>query len=60
MRFIESGQILEDYPDSQGRRVAIQVVGKHALSNTAETFFRMAQPALEETGVALRFEQLRI
>ncbi|MBI2390509.1 MAG: hypothetical protein HYV09_13045 [Deltaproteobacteria bacterium] len=56
MRFIESGEIRETYPDSVGRPVVISIVGSHPLSSMAEEFLQHARSRVGELGVELRFE----
>ena len=54
LRFIESGEIDETYPDALGRARVIDVVAKHRPTNGAQEFFRKATAVLHDAGVELR------
>lgn len=59
LSFVESGEILEAYPDSKGRNIVITVVGKYPLGEAAIDFFTQAASIIEEAGMKLRFEVLK-
>jgi len=59
LRYIESGEIYEDNPDTENKDIIISVVGKYPLNEEAECFFSKASNAIEETGFSLRFELLK-
>jgi len=50
LRFIESGEILDSYPEAGGRSLAIRIVGKFELSSRAEAFVGRARRAMQEAG----------
>ena len=56
LRFIESGEMEERFPQTRGREVTIQIYGKYPLSREARKFFRLAKNAIEQGGFALEFE----
>lgn len=57
LRFIESREILEQYPKAQGKKIVISVVGKFPLSQSAKQFYTQATSMLEEGEIKLRFKQ---
>jgi hypothetical protein len=56
LAFIEGGQMYRQIPETVGRRVVINLVGKFPLSEEATKFFRLASQAIRDAGFALRFE----
>lgn len=54
LRFIESGEINDTYPDALGRARVIDVVTKHRPTDVALAFFRKATAVLHAAGVELR------
>ena len=54
IRFIESGEIDESYPDAVGRPRVIDVVTQHKPSAGAREFFATVTTVLREAGIALR------
>ena len=59
LRFIESGEVLKKIPDSKGRSVVINLVGKFPLSQEADFFFGKARAAVEGAGFRLQFSLMR-
>ena len=57
LAFIESGQLVEAYPDAAGKRVVINVVGKHDLSGPASEFLDNATATISAAGLTLQFEK---
>jgi hypothetical protein len=58
LAFIESGELLEKYPDAAGRPVRIDVVCKYAPSETALTFFSRAEAAIRDAGFSFGWRVL--
>jgi CRP-like cAMP-binding protein len=56
LRFVESGEILEQYPKARGRRIVISVAGKYGLSDAAKSFYAQAKPIIEGAGMGLEFK----
>ena len=56
LAFIESGEILESYPDSKGRPVAIKVVLKYKPDQEGREFLARAKEVIESAGFSLRHE----
>jgi hypothetical protein len=51
---IESGEIVEQYPNASGRRPVIDLVFKHDPTPTATEFLRRASPTITSIGAELR------
>ncbi len=56
LRFVESGELYQEYPNAHGKRVVISVVGKYPLSESAEKFYNQVTPIIESAGFHFRFE----
>lgn len=54
LSFVESGEILQAYPDAGGRSIVIDVVCKYTLTEPATQFFAQAEPIVQEAGMKLR------
>ncbi len=59
LAFVEGGQMYQEVPETIGRRVVINLVGKFPLSEEATKFFRLASQAIHKAGFALRFKHLK-
>ena len=59
LRYIESGEINEWYPQAVGKDLVIEIVGKYDLPDTAANFFREAGVLVSNAGVSLRFRKLQ-
>ena len=55
LRFIESGEMLQQFPQLGGRRICIVLAGKFPLSDRAQRFIEMAGAAIKSAGFALQF-----
>ncbi len=55
LRFIESGELVREFPHVIGRNVVINVVGKFPLSEQAKVFIRKASAAICDAGFRLQF-----
>lgn len=58
LRFIESGELLEQYPDARGLKPQIAVVLKHVPSKKGLEFLNRVSGAIESAGIAFRYETL--
>ncbi len=56
LRFVESGEILESYPDAKGKPVVINIVGKYPLESAGERFLSAAKSVVADAGFSLTFE----
>ena len=55
LSFIESGQILEDYPNAEKSNVFINVVCKYDPSAQAKEFYKCAAEVVKDAGFGLRY-----
>jgi hypothetical protein len=58
LRFIESGEIYEQYPPAQGRDMAIEIAAKHSFPDCAKEFFEHAEDMTKNAGVRLCFKHI--
>ena len=58
LRFIESGELVERYPDAKGRTAQIAVVFKHPPDALGETFLSRAKAMTSDAGIVLTYEVL--
>jgi hypothetical protein len=56
LAFIESGEILKKYPDSEGRRPVISIKVMHAPNKEALTFFADVDKAVSGIGIGFKYE----
>jgi len=59
LAFVESGEILDRYPQAAGRKVVIKVVMMHDPDVDGEHFFERARSALTQTGVQFRWNRFQ-
>lgn len=57
--YLESGEVLEKFPDARERRVRIAIVGAFHLSALAEEFFKAASQVLAGADLRLSHEVVR-
>lgn len=60
LAFIESGELIEQYPAAVGRSVRVDVRCKYAPTNDGERFLRSARTAIEEAGFSLSWGVLAV
>jgi hypothetical protein len=56
LRFIESGELYQKYPETNERPVIIQITSKFPMSKKAEVFFEKAAGAIDNAGFKLMFK----
>ena len=56
LRFVESGELLESYPNAAGRRSVISLVGRCEPSAAALRFLAAARQTVEAAGCGFRFQ----
>ena len=56
LAFVESGQILENYPDAAGRSIVFKIVLKFKPNRGGREFLSKAQRIIESAGFTLRYE----
>lgn len=54
LSFIESGEMLETYPDAKGRAVLIDIVCKYPMSQQAQGFYNQVGRIVEGAGMKFR------
>jgi len=58
LRFIESGDLLEQYPDAKSLKPQITVALKHIPSEKGIQFLTRVSEAIEKLGIAFRYDVL--
>jgi hypothetical protein len=56
LAFVESGEVLQSYPDARNRLVVFKVVLRFAPDEGGRSFLAKAQQIVESAGLALRYE----
>jgi hypothetical protein len=56
LRFIESGELVREFPHVKGRNVVIDLVGKFPLSEQAKLFIGKVNEAIRDAGFRLQFK----
>lgn len=56
LRFIESGEVFIEFPETRGRKMVINLVGKFSPSEQANLFLEKARIAISNAGFALQFK----
>lgn len=54
--FVESGEMVERFPQYSGKKVVIRVIGKYPLSDQAKEFYKLASKVAESGGFRLEFK----
>lgn len=54
LAFVESGEILEKFPNAGGRKVVIEVIGEYRLPLDGHKFIRRVTDELEKAGFGFR------
>lgn len=55
LQFIESGDLMRQYPDSQARQVVLRVVGRYKPDLEGSRFLEKVRRFLADAGYQLRF-----
>ncbi|RED53811.1 DUF6572 domain-containing protein [Aestuariispira insulae] len=58
--FIESGDILAEFPEAEGREPVITIVGKYALPDAALDFVRQAESIVAARGIKFCHELVQL
>ena len=59
LRFCESGELYESYPDAKGRDVVLSIAAKHPFSSEGDAFFARAKVAIRRAGFSLELVRTR-
>ena len=57
--FVQSGQILEDYPSAENNEITINVLMKYAPKEIALTFLNQCEKFVEEQGFKFKWEVVK-
>lgn len=58
LAFVESGELLESYPDAENRDVWINIMCKFPLTEEAESFVEKVRGIVETVGINLKYKVL--
>lgn len=58
LRFIESGNLYESYPNAEGRNIIINIVAKYEPNESGRLFLSSAKNILESSGYGFKFSVL--
>jgi Family of unknown function (DUF6572) len=56
LRFLDSGEVFEKYPDSRGRPIEIEIIFHYQPTMEARSFLAKVKPIVEGSGYGFRFE----
>ena len=56
LRFIESGELFDVYPEAKGKKILIYIASKYEPSKLCKVFFEKASSVIAEAGFILKFE----
>ncbi|MBN9386335.1 MAG: hypothetical protein J0H74_36595 [Chitinophagaceae bacterium] len=56
LRFIESGEINESYPDAKNKSVVIKIRALHKPNSEAKSFLEKVKNIIEDAGMSFIFE----
>lgn len=59
LRFIESGELLDSYPNANSRNPVINIMSKHPLNEEAREFIDQVKSIVRNADIALRLEQFK-
>jgi len=57
LAFIESGELVERYPETRGKPAVISVVALHQPNGAAQSFLQKVEQVLQGAGIGFRFQQ---
>lgn len=60
VQFIESGQILDDYPNAAGRELIIETVMKFEPNEEGTSFLEKAKEVVTKAGIGFQWRVLQI
>jgi hypothetical protein len=60
LRFVESGQLLSEYPSATGRQVAISLLMQFEPNHLGRAFLSRAAEAIEGAGITLHWQLVRV
>jgi hypothetical protein len=58
LSFIESGEIIDVYPDAKNRKIAIDIVCQYPLNEQAQEFYQKVEKIIKDAGIEFRYRLL--
>jgi vacuolar-type H+-ATPase subunit E/Vma4 len=58
LSFVESGELVEIYPDSNGRDVIIEIFLEHSFPETVKDFFHQVSTIIESAGFEFKISTI--
>jgi hypothetical protein len=55
LAFIESGEIVDAYPDAKNRKVVTDIVYKYPLNKQAQEFYQKVEKIIENAGIEFQY-----
>jgi hypothetical protein len=55
LSFIESGEIIDVYPNAKNRKVTIDIVCKYPLSKQAQEFYQEVEKIIKNAGIEFKY-----
>jgi hypothetical protein len=59
LKFIESGNLYQKYPDAEGRNIVINIASKYEPDDNAMEFINRTKQILQSAGYSFHFEVLK-
>ncbi|AXI04729.1 DUF6572 domain-containing protein [Aquirhabdus parva] len=56
LRFIESGEVFDTYPEAKGRRILFNIVLKYQPDENARNFLEHAKVIVESADISFKYE----
>ncbi|MDR1461157.1 MAG: hypothetical protein LBI78_05880 [Campylobacteraceae bacterium] len=60
LSFIESGEMIEVYPDAKNRKAVINVIYKYPLNKQAQEFYQKVEKIIENAGIGFKYKSLNV
>lgn len=59
INFIETGQLVKEYPDAQGRKIIFNIIAKCVPTETACNYLKKVESLLESCGYGYAFKHVK-
>lgn len=56
LAYVESGQLVDDFPNAKGRDVVLKINALYAPSEMGEKFLAAVRPIVDQLGIELKFD----
>jgi len=60
LSFIESGQLYEEYPNTNGRKIIINLIARYVPNQDGNSFINLIQQGLKSAGYGFAFSVLSV